>query len=93
MKNKIYASLFIGIGLTLATTPSLAKVAPPPTKKQVSSTAKSVKTNAHNVKQEPPAAKKTASNTLAKQKPNQAKNQPTDTKDNKHDKLKSQQLA
>jgi murein DD-endopeptidase MepM/ murein hydrolase activator NlpD len=93
MKNKFYTSLLIWIGLTLATVPSLAKVAQPTAKKQVSSPAKSVKTNVHNVKQ-PPAAKKTAANTLAKQKPNQAKShQITDTKDNKHDKSKSRQLA
>jgi murein DD-endopeptidase MepM/ murein hydrolase activator NlpD len=97
MKNKFYTSLLIWIGLTLATVPSLAKVAQPSTKKQVSSPAKSVKTNARNVsskKSEPSASKKAPLSTTSKQKPSPSKNhQIADVKDSKHGKSKSQQLA
>lgn len=89
MKNKFYASLFIGMSLTLASTPSLAKASPPAVKKPVSSAAKSAKKNTPNGKKaEPSTAKKAASSTVAKQKTIPTKNHLTVTKDSKHDKLK-----
>ncbi len=76
MKNKFYASLFIGIGLTLTSTPGLAKAAPPPAKKQVSSSAKSAKsakTNTGSKKPEQSVVKKASSNTVVKLKSGQTK--------------------
>jgi murein DD-endopeptidase MepM/ murein hydrolase activator NlpD len=86
MKNKFYASLFIGIGLTLAAMPSMAKTAQA-AKKPTSNSAKLVKTlktaASDGKKSEP---KKTPSNNkLTKSKSNQA-HQIVNAKDNKHDK-------
>ncbi len=90
MKNKFYASLFIGIGLTVGAVPSFAKAAQPTVKKQVSSSAKSAKANAHNSV----SKKNPLSNTTAKQKPSPSKHQSlADAKDTKHGKTKAQQLA
>ncbi len=95
MKNKFYASLFIGIGLTLTSTPGLAKSALPPAKKQVSSSAKSAKsakTNTGSKKPEQSVVKKASSNIVVKQKPGQTKTT-VKTKDNKLAKTKPQSLA
>jgi len=95
MKNKFYASLLIGISLSVSALPSVAKTAQPPAKKQPSSAAKPSKTNAASSKKsEPPASKKTPAKTVAKQTPSQSKTHSVaDTKDSKHGKGKTQQLA
>jgi murein DD-endopeptidase MepM/ murein hydrolase activator NlpD len=95
MKNKFYASLLIGISLSVSALPSFAKTAQPPAKKQPSSAAKPSKTNAASSKKsEPPASKKSPAKTVAKQTPSSSKtHQVADTKNSKHDKSKAQQLA
>jgi len=95
MKNKFYASLLIGISLSVSALPSVAKTAQPPAKKQPSSAAKPSKTNAASSKKsEPPASKKTPAKTVAKQTPSSSKTHSVaDTKDSKHGKSKTQQLA
>jgi murein DD-endopeptidase MepM/ murein hydrolase activator NlpD len=94
MKNKFYSFLLIGIVLTFASMPGLAKTVQPSVKKP---TAKPAKTNSHNVssskKQEQTVAKK-ASNSTGKQKSGQTKtHELATTKSSKHDKLTSHQLA
>jgi murein DD-endopeptidase MepM/ murein hydrolase activator NlpD len=82
MKNKFYASLFIGIGLTLAAMPSMAKTAQA-SKKPASNSAKPVKTAASGGKKSEP--QKTSNNALTKSKSYQV-HQIANAKDNKHDK-------
>ncbi len=94
MKNKFYSFLLIGIVLTFASMPSLAKTVQPSVKKPI---AKSAKTSSHNVssnkKQEQSVAKK-ASNTTGKQKSAQTKtHELATTKSSKHDKSTSHQIA
>ena len=95
MKNKFYASLLMGISLSVSTLPSVAKTAQPPAKKQLSSAAKPSKTNAvSSKKSEPPASKKTPAKTVAKQTPSSSKTHAVaDAKDSKHNKSKTQQIA
>jgi murein DD-endopeptidase MepM/ murein hydrolase activator NlpD len=95
MKNKFYASLLIGISLSVSALPSFAKTAQPSAKKQPSSAAKPSKTNAASSKKpEPPASKKTPAKTVAKQTPSSSKTHSVaDTKDSKQGKSKTQQLT
>ncbi len=94
MKNKFYASLCLGMSLTVTAMPSIAKAPQPTSKKQVSSSAKPAKPIVSGKKTEP----KKPLLTVAKQKPSQTtgKNQShavADIKDNKHDKTKPHQLV
>jgi murein DD-endopeptidase MepM/ murein hydrolase activator NlpD len=94
MKNKFYASLCLGMSLTVTAMPSFAKATPSTTKKQVSSSAKPAKPIVSGKKTEP----KKPLLTVVKQKPSQttSKNQShavADVKNNKFDKTKPHQLA
>jgi murein DD-endopeptidase MepM/ murein hydrolase activator NlpD len=91
MKKKFYASLCLGMSLTVTALPSFAKTPQPTSKKQVSSSAKPAKPSVSGKKTEP----KKPLSTAEKQKPSQSgKNHSVaDVKNNKHDKSEKHQLA
>jgi murein DD-endopeptidase MepM/ murein hydrolase activator NlpD len=85
MKKKFYASLCLGMSLTVTAMPSFAKAPLPTTKKQVSSSAKPAKAAVVGKKTEPKKSPVVA--TKAKSGSATGKNHPVaESKDSKHDK-------